>query len=271
MSFFSDDLYKFKLSIRISDYGNASFYFKKVQNKIDNETYDYLSKYCTDTNIYNLIEKNCRSIKNLYNKNFLLNLIKNPYDNVDIIIQNFEKGNYKVEDFIDDDSNRSPIIFLFKNTNNLKKLRISEYLLNKSFNFNSKNSNGQSISQILIDENPTDINAIFIEKIEKLLKTKSEENNFLFEDDSTVNNNKKVNSKTIEKEIKNYISEPDQSYKIQFADIEYHLLKLTMKLRRIYQVNTVNLSYIDNYKEMSQIHTASIEEFIFEKLLIDKI
>ena len=75
----------------------------------------------------------------------------------------------------------------------------------------------------------------------------------------------------LEKEIKNYITEPDQSYKIQFADIEYHLLKLTMKLRRIYQVNTVNLSYIDNYKEMSQIHTASIEEFIFEKLLIDKI
>ncbi len=144
-----DDQYMFNLSLKISDYENANKLYKKIYRKINQETYDNLSKYCTDLKIYNLFEKNNKNINNL---NFLLNLMTNPYNNIQIIKQHLEniKTNYKIDEFVDNDN--SVLLNLLKNSNNFKKLTISEFLLDKNsisfFDFNKKNNIGQKNSQI---------------------------------------------------------------------------------------------------------------------------
>lgn len=273
-----DDVYMLKMSIRISDYEKASNLFKKVGKKIsnDSEVVDCLSKYCTDLRIFNLFEQSSLFKNNdkIYNPQFFLILMKNPFSNESIIKYYLASNKMKIDGFYDtfEGSSQSALIKLLENTNNLKKLRVFEYLLNKDdFDFNKKNLKGETNSQILLSDNPTDMDAIFTEKVENLLKNKSKDNKNLFKGYTFHFSPFTPKSKSIEEEVNNFISEPIESYKINFADIEYKLLKLNIKLRRMYQSSITNLSNLDLNKDLSKIHEGVLEDIIFEKLLLEKI
>jgi len=293
-----DDLYMLKLSIKISDYDNALKYFKKVnKKKIDNEVTDIISNYCSDLRIFQMFAK--EKIFSTNTIRFFLTMLKNPVNNLEIIdyvITNkngqFDK-NFKTQifenNFYSEDS-QSIILDTMRNTNINKKLKILDLLLNleekldagavasgeADFNFNSRNSKGQSNSQMLILENPTNADYILLEKIENLQKWKTDENKFLFKNESFIFNDNVSNKKntSIEKEIQNYLRAPEESYKIGFADVEYNLTKLNLKLRKMYEVNPFYLikeTPNEEKERFAKIHMKTLDDVIFNKILLDKI
>jgi hypothetical protein len=271
-----DDLYMLKLSIRLSDYDNSYKYFKKLsKSKIDEQVYENLAYYNTDLRIFKMFEKDTNLKK--HNYKFILNLMKNPFNNFEII--EYMVGHLKNKEGIENkfyNNDESIVINLLKNSNSRKKIKTFEYILNyfDNFNFNERNSKGETNSQILLSENPTNIDSVFLEKIENLFKNKTEENKFLFFTDKGNISNRTNNKITIQEEIKNFLKAPKESYKIRFADIEYNLLRLNIKLRRMYEFSPIVLikeTALEENERFSRINIKTMEEFIFEKLLVDKI
>ena len=173
-----DDFYMLKLSIKISDYDNALKYYKKTRSKFDNEIFDNLSLFNKDFKIYSLFLK-----EKIHTFDFLLNMVKNPFNNYDLIVNFIDNNNnskIQIDHFYD--KNKSLMLTLLQNPmESRKKLKLFDYFLNlENFNFNVKNCDCQTNSNILVENNPTDIDSVYLEKIEKLLKNKNEENKFLF-------------------------------------------------------------------------------------------
>jgi hypothetical protein len=283
-----DDFYMLKLSIKISDYENSLKYFKKVnKKKIDKEFSDILTNYCYDLRIFQIFSRENFFLNNSF-KHFL-NLLKTPVNNQEIIkymmrdnTREFEKclrKNISENKFYEGDE-ESIMLNLMRNSNTIKKLKIFDYFLNleptsmNEINLEVKSSKGQTNSQILISENPTNAEFILLEKIENFEKWKNEKNKFLFSKKNIFTNNPLQNAFDIENEIKNFISIPEESYKIGYADIEYNLIKLNLKLRKMYELNPFFLIKETSNEEkerLSKIHMKTLEDVIFNKLLLEKI
>jgi hypothetical protein len=265
-----DDSYFLKFSIKLSDYKNAYKYYKRAKNKYDKDVEKNLALYNTDKKIIEMYKKN-----KIYNSEFLINLVKNPFDNFNILqdyFSNFPKNTnnlLKIDDFFDEDKSLL-LTLLTSNTNSFKKLKTFDFLINnQNFDFNKKNHNGQTNSQILVASNPTDMDSVYLEKIEKLMQNKNEENKNLFYSSPKRSNNEIFSLTNLEKSIKEFIHEPEESYKINFADMEFNLLKLNLKLRRMYEFDIIELSVNDS--EFNKMHTNIMNTFIFDKLLLEKI
>lgn len=247
-----DDSYMLKLSVKLSDYENAKKY---KSSKVDEDLIKVLFNYNTDKNIFNLFKKN----KFINNPDLLLNLVANPFNNFEIC-EEYLNNNTIINKFFDINSS---IITSLINSDSQKKIKLLSLLLeNEKFDFNFKNENGLTNSQILSAENPTNIDTVFLEKVENLLKYKTEENKHLFY------NLPKVST---EDHMKKLVSEPEDSYKINFADVELNLLKLNLKLRKMYEFDIIKLSNDDLNLPLNKLHIQIINNFLFEKLLLDKI
>lgn len=264
-----DENYLLKLYIKLSDYENVNKYCKKTKNKYDLEIGKNLSLFNNDLKIFDLYKKN-----KIYNSEFLLNLVKNPFNNFCILkdyLLHFSKqsnNQINIDNFFDEEKSLL-LTLLTSSTNSFKKLKTFEFLINnEDFDFTKKNKNGQTNSQIMVATNPTDMDSVYLEKIEKLITNKNEKNKHLF---YYKNNscNEIFSISNLEKSIKDYIEEPEQSYKINFADVEFNLLKLNLKLRRMYEFEINELSFNDS--EFSKIHSNIMNTFIFDKLLLEKI
>jgi hypothetical protein len=265
-----DDAYLLKLSIKLSDYENALKHFKKSRNKFDQENEKNLALFNTDFRIFNLY-KNYK----IYHSDFLLNLIKNPFNNFILLRDYLANSKIKMDEFYDEDKSVM-LTLLTSNISSIKKLKTFEFLLkNENFDFNVKNKNGQTNSQILVSANPTDMDSVYLEKIEKLMQNKNMENKFLFYprnvNDLHSNSQNSLNSQELEKSIREFVKEPKESFKINFADIELSLLKLNLKLRRMYEFDINDLSSFSDDSAYTKMHTSIMNNFIFDKLLLDKI
>jgi hypothetical protein len=250
-----DDLYMLKLGIRMSDYNVVNKYFSKVKNRLDDEVQEYLNTYCTDMRIIAMFDKN---------KKFTFNLsrmLKSTFKNDEIIKKALEKVE-EVNYFNHDDS---IIINILRNNNTSKKLTLFEHFLNlQKFNLNKKNTNGETNSQILIKENPTDTDAVFLEKLEKTSANRTESNSFLFYNTTLSKEYKSL-------EIANFITSNQVSIKINLEDIEYHLLKLNLKLRKMFDFNPIYLTDNQTNSCLSQLHLCILHNFILNKLVLEKI
>jgi len=245
-----DDSYMLNLSVKLSDYENA----KKYKAKVDEELIKVLFNYNTDKNVFNLFKKN----KFTNNPELILNLVANPFNNFEICKEYINNKDTNINKFFDE--NRSIITSLI-NSDSQKKLKLLSLLLeNEKFEFNLKNENGLTNSQILSIENPTNIDTVFLEKVENLLKNKTDDNKHLFYN---------LPKTSTEDHIKKFASEPQDSYKINFADIELNLLKLNLKLRKMYEFDIIKLSNDDI--PFNKLHLSIINNFLFDKLLLDKI
>lgn len=272
-----DDLYMLKLSIRISDFDNTNKYFKKLnKNKIRNdpEVLNFLFSYCNDLRIFKLFESDYNKYLNDKKKILILNLFSSNVNNLEIIKYVFENMSSSLKDeyFHYTSDSKSILINTLQNSNSDKKLKLFDYFLNNDFNFSNKNS------QILIEKNPTNLDAVFLEKIENLLKYKNDNNSFLFNNKTysqfeVLKISSEKDGKLIKRSIENYINTPYESYKINFADIEYNLLKLNIALRKMYDVNPIYLhsTKFDNWQFYNKIHNSMLDNFILDKILLDKI
>jgi hypothetical protein len=293
-----DDYYMLNLSIRLSDFENTQKFYKNLKNKnlLNNneEILINLSTFCKNPEIFKLFIQNKHidfsdSKDNDVNKstntknNLVLNLFSNPFNNVNAIkfllnVNKNDKGNLKNKlnlnlNFIKDE-NKSVLISVAKNSNITKKLNSYNLLLTNMLNYNPnfliKNSKGETQAQILSSEDPVNIDTVFIEKLEKLKKFENSENKFLFSKNYVPD--LKSTDIDIKENICNYIKEPSESYKIGFADIEFKLLLLNLKLRKMYEININNLhNHKSDAGHLTKLHFNLLDEFIFEKLLLDKI
>lgn len=250
-----DDLYMLKLGIRLSDYNTVNKFYSKVKNKLDDEVQEYLNIYCTDERIIALFDKNKKFSFDLFK------MLKSTFKNEEIIKKYLDK----IKDLNKINDDESIIIDTLRNKNTSKKLNLFEnYLKNKNFFLNSKNSSGETNSQILLKENPTDIDAVFLEKLEKTSSNRTESNSFLFYNTSLPSQYDKA-------EISNFINSTEQSIKINLEDIECHLLKLNLKLRRMFDFTPIYLTDNQTDSTMSQLHLSILHNFILNKLLLEKI
>jgi hypothetical protein len=251
-----DDLYYLKLAIRLSDKNGVNKYISKCRGKFDSEVYEYISYYCTDINIFKLVEKYIDKTK----LNPLI-MAKTTFNNSEIFKYFVENSKIDLNQFKDEES---IIINALLNKNLTKRNTLFEYLLNnKSLNLNSKNSNSETNSQIILNSNPTDAEGIILEKFENLAKAKTEETAYLF--NSTQVLSKDINS------INGFIREPTDSIKLNFNDIEYELLKINLKLKKMFSFNSFSLSRDPIYSSLTSLHSSILHNFILNKLLLDKI
>jgi hypothetical protein len=164
--------------------------------------------------------------------------------------------------FKDDES---IIINTLKNKNTAKKLNLFDFFLNEKKNLlNKKNQAGETNSQILLKENPTDTDSVFLEKLEKTSQNRTESNTYLFYNTSLPKDYNKVN-------ISNFINSTNESIKINLEDIEYHLLKLNLKLRRMFDFTPIYLRDNQTSSTLSELHLNILHNFILNKLLLEKI
>lgn len=265
-----DDLYMLKLYIRMSDYENTLKHLKKVpKNKLDAEVYDYISTYCNDIRIFKLFEN-----KTMNFQLFILQFLKNPFNNFEIIkyfVGDKDKSTSlsKNLNFITEDD-ESIMINTIKNTNSNKKLKLMELLTNK-LDLNIKNNKGETNSQIILKGNPTDIDGVILEKLENLTKNKTEENSYLFNKNNDTSNVSMLSIDKPKESITNFINEPEESVKLNLADVEYNLLRLNFRLRRMYEFYPIYLQDVKIDNRLSQLHLNILNNFIFDKLLLEKI
>lgn len=250
-----DDAYMLKLAIRVSDYDRVNKHIKGVKNVNPCDLYNFLSLYNKDLRIFKLISSKCK-VANM--NQYLLNMLGNPFDNKETVLD-VMKGIKDLNYFVND--KESVVTSLCKTSIEIKKMDLLEYLLkHDTYNFNAKNKIGESNSQIISDKDTVNVDSLFVEKIENLLKYSNENNKHLFFEDKTF---------PLEKQIKNFINEPNDSLDIKLADIEYKLLKLNITLRKMYEVNNLSLSenLTVDMNKLNKIHTSVIESFLFETLL----
>jgi hypothetical protein len=254
-----DDDYMFTLSLRVSDYEEAARLYKKAKSAQSEKNYHFLALYCKDLRIYNMFNKT-----KLNTYEHLFSLIKNPYDNSQIIKKCLVEKKVNPCEYWNGDS---LILNLIRSKNSVKKIKILEYLLNEmSFDFNRKNSASQTNSQILLNENPTDLDSVFIEKIEKKTNMKNSDNSYLF-----TKNLDFFSGINLESEIKKFVKSPLDSLKINFCDVELDLLRLNLKLRKMYDFQINKLNHNEELQEMNEIHLKILNTFLTDKILLEKI
>lgn len=250
-----DDLYMLKLGIRLSDYNAVNKYYSKVRNRLDDEVQEYLNTYCTDVRIIEMFEKNKKFNFNIFQ------MLRSTFNN-DEIIKKYIKNVPDVNKFNDSES---IITTVLRNQNPKKKINLFQiFLSNQNFFLNKKNENGETNSQILLKETPTDTDAVFLEKLEKKSANRTADNTFLFYNTSLP----KVYNKS---DIKNFINSKEESIKINLEDIEFHLLKLNLKLRKMFDFTPIYLSDNKTDSTLSQLHLSILHNFILNKLILEKI
>jgi hypothetical protein len=250
-----DDLYYLKLAIRLSDYNGVNKYLSKNKSKLDIEVYDYLNYYCTDIRIFKLFDK-FKAYINPYT------MAKTTFNNTEVFKHYLNNG-VDINRFKDTDE--SVLTNILNNKNLTKRAVVFEYLLTRGdLDLNSKNSNAETNSQIMLKVDPTSPEGVYLEKLERLTKDMNEKNSFLFTNRDVLTNNTQS--------IDNFVEEPVESLKINFHDIEFHLLGLNLKLKRMFSFTQINLSERDStYKTLSELHLSILHNFILNKLLLDKI
>jgi hypothetical protein len=250
-----DDLYMLKLGIRLSDYDAVKRYYSKVRNRLDDEVQEYLNMFCTDIRIIEMFEKNKKFNFNIFQ------MLRSTFNNDEIV----RKYLNKFTDVNKFDDRQSFITTLLRNNNTKKKITIFQnFLSNPNFILNTKNHKGETNSQILLKENPTDTDAVFLEKLEKTSKNRTLENSYLF---FSTNLPKEYNKQ----QISNFINSSQESVKINLEDIEFHLLKLNLKLRKMFDFSPIYLSDSNTSSTLSQLHLSILHNFILNKLILEKI
>jgi hypothetical protein len=250
-----DDLYMLKLGIRLSDYNAVNKYYSKVRNRLDDEVQEYLNTFCTDIRIIEMFEKNKKFNFNIFQ------MLRSTFNNDEII----RKYLNKVSDVNNFDESESIITTVLRNYNTKKKINLFQnFLSNPNFILNNKNSNGETNSHILLKENPTDTDAVFLEKLEKTSKNRTPENSSLFFSTSLP---KEYNKQ----EISSFINLNQESININLEDMEFHLLKLNLKLRRMFDFSPIYFSDNHTYSTLSQLHLSILHNFILNKLILEKI
>ena len=153
---------------------------------------------------------------------------------------------------------------------------------------NSKNSKGLTSSKLLSEEDPTLMETLFLEKLENLTKMKNEENFFMFEKNNKYfasfenfdfNKLKEMylfknfgnKNEIIKKNLERYVNEPNESEKINFNDIEYKILLLNLKLKSMFDVESVALSNYNMENFFNKQHVDSLDKFMFENILLERI
>jgi hypothetical protein len=243
-----DNMYYLNLAIRISDYKGVAKYINRCE--LNPEIYDNISYYCTDLQTFKLIEKYIP--KGVLNKYIMT---RTTFNNTDV----FKYYVKEINGFNESNSEESILLNTLNNKNSTKKWNLFDYLFN-NIDFNSKNINAETNSQIMLRADPTNTDGIYLEKLERLTKDRSTKNDYLF---------KCMDS--LSQPVENFIDEPAESLRINFNDIEYHLLRLNMKLKKMFSFTQIKLADEDTYKTLTDLHISILNNFILNKLLLDKI
>ena len=170
---------------------------------------------------------------------------------------------------------------IFSKNSEEKILKNQIKLINFDLNFNDKNSKGYTNSKILLDEDPTLMEAILLEKIENSTRRKNNDNSYLFEKnnfyfypiENFVGKNSYFNNinNDIKKNLERFVEEPVNSKNINFDDIENKLLLFNIKLKSMYEIYSVSLADVNLENHLNKQHTRFLEKFIFENIFLEKI
>lgn len=195
-----------------------------------------------------------------------------------------EKGKYSE---LADCTKAEKISSFFSGKKTEKKFEENE---NLNVDLNMKNAAGLTNSKILSDEDPTLLDSLFLEDIENLTKNKNSENFYLFKKrhfyflpyenknenwnffglfGSGVGNNEDK----IKKDFEDFIDEEKNSAKVNYNDIEFKLFMLNNKLRSMFEIKTFsdNGNDINGTDGFNKLHVRTLEKFMFENILLEKI
>lgn len=176
-----------------------------------------------------------------------------------------------------------------KNLNSSNLSDIEEAISNIELDLNFKNSKGMKNSKIISEDDPTLLENLFLEKLENLTVKKNIDNSYLFNENSLYfralenkdlqslkdyNDNYKIyrdKNELIKSYLKKFISEPIESEKISFNDIEFKAFLLNIKLKSMFEIKCLSLNN-NNFEEfLNKKHLQVLDNFLFENLLLEKI
>lgn len=303
-----DENYKVKLYLKIKDYEQVKKRIKYIETK--DEEYLKLIKSTENFEIFKLLLKKfdfkAYSLFDVSKSKLLENKFALPFIKKDLIknIKNFtfDFSNFKKPE----DSNCNSVITNIALYNNLKFIKIYENFLdfflnnlefnnnlNNNFDINNKsliqknfflekNDTGETSSQIILKSDPTNVNGNLLEKFETALKYVTPENSYLFKEENDkfksengaehiYTNNRKNDNEIVKKIIEKIINEPELSLKNNLADIEFKLLKLNLKLRKMYEFEPLYLKRNNLEIKFNIIHDQILNDLILNRIVLDKI